>query len=289
MSANRVAETSTSTGTGNFTLDGAWAIATTFNTGNITFNSFYGLSHVFPYTIQDKLGNWEDGEGYLSSATTLVRQNVFNTSIGTTAKVNFPAGDKIVIVGTNARAFGSRMLNQVNWSLTGQSVGVRGEITLTANRLYVVPHLITAPTKLSALAYTVTLGVASSQARIGIYNLTKQPDTGNNYDSSFSLLEDFGLIDTATASIKSVTTTRKLGQGVYGFAIIANGAIRVMSGNTNLLELGLSPNTYQSNPISHWYNDGASQFTALPATTFGAMAAVMNAGAPQAMIKGGIL
>jgi len=288
MSANNIAETSTSTGTGNFTLAGAWSQAGTFNTGNLTFNSFYGTNHVFPYMIRDTSGNWESGEGYLSASTTLVRSNVFNNSLGTTAKIDFSAGDKIVFVPTDARAFGSRMLNQVNYSLTGQSVGTRGEITLTANRMYVIPTLITAPTKLSAIAYTVTLGAATSTARIGIYNLTKQPDGGNNYDSTFSLLVDLGTIDVTTAGIKSISTTIKLGQGVYGFAIISNGAPKIMSGNTNLLELGLSPNTYQSNPLSHWYNDGAGQHTALPATTNGAMAAIMNSGAPQPMIKGGI-
>ena len=110
----------------------------------------------------------------------------------------------------------------------------------------------------------------------------------NNYDSSFSLIVDLGTINVTTAGVKSISTTLKLGQGAYGFAIISNGAPKLMAGTTNLIELGLSPNTYQSNPISHWYEDGASQFTALPATTFGAMAAVMNSAAPQPMIKGGV-
>jgi len=288
MSMNRVAETSSSTGTGNFTLGGAWSQVGTFNTGNRTFNVAYGLNHVFPYMIRDKLGNVEVGEGYLSSSNTLVRLTVFTNSLETTAKIDFPAGEKIVVVPTDARAFGSRMLNKVNYSLTGQSVGIRGEITATANRLYVIPTLITAPVKLSTLSYTVTVGAAGSTARLGLYNLVKQSDTGNNYDTAFTLLADLGTIDTATAGIKGISTTLSLGQGVYGFALICNGAAKFVAGNTNLLELGLSPNTYQSNPVSHWYNDGSSQHAALPATTFGAMAAIMNTGAPQPMIRGGI-
>lgn len=287
MSANNIAETSTSTGTGNFTLAGAIVDAANYIYG-ATFSSFYGVNHLFPYRIEDTNNNWELGEGYLSASSTLVRQNVFNNSLGTTAKIDFPAGSKRVFVPTEARAFGGRMLNKVNYSLTGQSVGVRGEITLTANRMYVTPTLITAPCRLTKIAYTCTLQAASSSMRIGIYNLIKQSDTGNNYDTNFTLLVDLGTVDTSTTGIKFINTDIKLGQGVYGFAIISNGAPRIMSSSTNIIDLGLSPNTYQSNPLSHWYNDGASQFTALPATTNGAMAAIMNAGAPQAMILGGI-
>ena len=287
MSANNIAETSTSTGTGNFTLAGAIYDTANYVYG-FTFNSFYGTNHVFPYRIEDTTGNWELGEGYLSASTTLVRQNVFNNSLGTTAKIDFPSGAKRVFVPTDARAFGARMLNKVNYSLTGQSTGVRGEITLTANRMYVTPTLITAPVRLTTIAYTCTLQAASSTMRIGIYNMIKQPDTGNNYDSVFTLLVDLGTVDTSTTGIKFINTDIKLGQGVYGFAVISNGAPRIMSTSTNIIDLGLSPNTYQSNPLSHWYNDGASQHTALPATTNGAMAAIMNAGAPQVMFKGGI-
>ena len=287
MSANNIAETSTSTGTGNFTLAGAIYDTANYVYG-FTFNSFYGTSHVFPYRIEDTAGNWELGEGYLSASTTLVRQNVFNNSLGTTAKIDFPAGSKRVFVPTDARAFGARMLNKVNYSLTGQSSGIRGEITLTANRMYVTPTLITAPVRISTIAYTCTLQAASSTMRIGIYNMIKQPDTGNNYDSVFTLLVDLGTVDTSTTGIKFINTDIKLGQGVYGFAVISNGAPRIMSTSTNIIDLGLSPNTYQSNPLSHWYNDGASQHTALPSTTNGAMAAIMNAGAPQVMLKGGI-
>lgn len=287
MSANNVAETSTSTGTGNFTLAGAIIDAANFVYSE-TFNVAYGVNHVFPYRINDNNNNWELGEGYLSSATTFVRLNVFNNSLGTTAKIDFPAGNKRVFVPTDARAFGARMLNKVNYSLTGQSVGVRGEITLTTNRMYVTPTLITAPVRISTIAYTCTLQAASSTMRIGIYNMIKQPDTGNNYDSVFTLLVDLGTVDTSTTGIKFINTDIKLGQGVYGFAVISNGAPRIMSTSTNIIDLGLSPNTYQSNPLSHWYNDGASQHTALPSTTNGAMAAIMNAGAPQVMLKGGI-
>lgn len=290
MSMNRVAETisEASSGTGNLTLTGAWNQAGTINGGNETFFDALGINHVFRYTIRDLNNNWEDGEGYLSDATTLVRLTVFRNSLKTTAKINFSTGFKVLMIATTALAFGSRMLNNVNYSLTSQSVGVRGEITMVANRLYVTPHLLLTPQKASTIAHTITQGAASSQMRVGIYNLVKQTG-GNNYDSAFMLFKDLGLVDVTSAGVKSITTDFNLQQGVYGIGVISNGAPRIMAGGTNLLDLGLSPNTYQFNPISHWYNDGASQFTALPAMTFGAMAAIMNAGGPQAMFRGGII
>jgi len=289
MSANNIAETSTSTGTGDLTLAGAIVDAANYVYGQ-TFNSFYGLNHVFPYRIEDTASNWEVGEGYLSASTTLVRVNVFNNSLGTTAKIDFPAGAKRVYVPTDARAFGSRMLNNVNYSLTGQSVGVRNAITMGVNTLYVTPTLIVAPCKLTSIAYTVTSPAgAGKRMRVGLYNLVKQPDTGNSYDTLFTLIADFGTVDVATSGLKSINVDLKLGQGVYGFATISDGTPAVMSAGTSLLELNLSPNTYQSQPLSQWNVVNAAYFTALPATTPNAMSAVMNAGAPQVMIKGGIL
>lgn len=289
MSANKIAETSTSTGTGDFALAGAWNIADSFNTGNLSFNSYYGLNHVFPYMIQDKLGNWESGEGHLSSSTNLVRLSVFNNSLGTTDKVNFPAGDKLVCVPTDARAFGSRMLNKVNYSLTGPSAGVRNATALAVNTLYVMPTLISAPCKLTQVAYTVTSPAAAGKTmRVGIYNLTKQSDTGNSYDSVFPLLIDLGTVDVASSGAKFINVDLKLGQGVYGFAVISDGTPSLMASGTNLLDLGMSPNTYQNQPVSFWNVSSAPAFTALPVTTPNAMSAIMNAPAPQAMIKGGI-
>lgn len=288
MSANNVAETSASTGTGNIVLGGAWSQPGTYNIHNSTFYSFFGINHVFDYEIRDLLGNREKGEGFLSNANTLVRLNVFTNSVGTTAKINFPTGEKIVFVPTDARAFGSRMLNKVNYSLTPNMIGIRGEITMTANRLYLTPHLIPAPWKVGTIAHTITQGAGSSQMRVGIYNVLKQADTGQNYDSNFTLLADLGTIDVSTPGVKAITVDLNLAQGVYLIATISNGAPRIMACGTNVLDLGMAANTYQSHQPTHFYNDGASQFAALPANTFGAMAAIMNAGAPQAAFRGGI-
>jgi trimeric autotransporter adhesin len=90
--ADRVQETSTSTGTGSFTLDGAVTGYQTFaviGNGNTTF-----------YTIADQGGaNWEVGIGtYSTTGPTLARTTVLSNSNGNTSPVSFTAGTKTVFV-----------------------------------------------------------------------------------------------------------------------------------------------------------------------------------------------
>lgn len=88
--ADRVQETTTTTGTGTVTLGGASAGYQSFaviGNGNTTY-----------YTITDSSGNWEVGVGtYTSSGTTLSRDTVLSSS-NSGALVNFGAGSKNVFV-----------------------------------------------------------------------------------------------------------------------------------------------------------------------------------------------
>ena len=89
--ADRVQETTTSTGTGTITLAGAVTGFQSFaaiGNGNTTF-----------YTIADQTGSdWEVGVGtYTSSGTTLSRDTVLSSS-NSGSLVNFGAGTKNVFV-----------------------------------------------------------------------------------------------------------------------------------------------------------------------------------------------
>jgi hypothetical protein len=88
---DRVKETSTTTGTGTFTLAGA-------STGFQSF-SVIGNGNTTFYTIVDSAaGTWEVGIGtYTSSGTTLSRDTVLESS-NSGSKVNFGAGNKDVFV-----------------------------------------------------------------------------------------------------------------------------------------------------------------------------------------------
>lgn len=72
--ADRVKETTSTTGIGTITLAGA-------ATGFRTFNAGFGTNVFFYYVLLDGDGiAWETGRGYLSSSTTLVRNTIHKSS-----------------------------------------------------------------------------------------------------------------------------------------------------------------------------------------------------------------
>jgi len=91
---DRVKETSTSTGTGDFTLAGAAAQFKSFSS-RFTSGTEDAADPIY-YCIQGQTGTeWEVGRGYLSGATTLVRLTIFASS-NSDAAVSFSAGTKDV-------------------------------------------------------------------------------------------------------------------------------------------------------------------------------------------------
>lgn len=87
--ADRVKDTTTTTGTGNITLSGSAP------TGYQTFASQFAVNEPLYYTISSSGADWETGIGYLSASTTLVRSCVLGSS-NSNALVNFSAGSKDV-------------------------------------------------------------------------------------------------------------------------------------------------------------------------------------------------
>lgn len=88
---NHVQETSTSTGTGDFTLDGA-------ATGFLAFGSQLADGTVVFYSIYDDSGNVETGVGtYRTGPARLERDTVYQSTNGG-AKVNWVSGTKNVVV-----------------------------------------------------------------------------------------------------------------------------------------------------------------------------------------------
>ena len=89
--ADRVQDTSTTTGTGSFTLSGSPP------TGYQAF-SVVGNGNTTYYAAYDTAGNWEVGVGtYSSTGPTLARTTILSSSNAGSA-VNFPAGTKNIIV-----------------------------------------------------------------------------------------------------------------------------------------------------------------------------------------------
>jgi hypothetical protein len=127
--ADRVKETSTTTGTGTLTLAGA-------ETG---FQSFaaVGDGNTTYYTIQHaSLNEWEVGIGtYTSSGTTLSRDTIFSSSNSGSA-VNFSAGSKFVFVTlpSDKAVIGAR-----GYVENTQTISYSSSITTGSNALSVGP------------------------------------------------------------------------------------------------------------------------------------------------------
>lgn len=92
--ADRVLETTTTTGTGALTLGGAIA-------GFRTFASVFRPETQVYYTISDNLGNWEVGSGTFNA---VLRRERIIASSNACLLVNLPAGTKSVFVTQPATA-----------------------------------------------------------------------------------------------------------------------------------------------------------------------------------------
>lgn len=89
---DRIKDSTTSTGTGNLTLSG------TAPTGYVAFATVFALEDRFKYAVSSSGGSeWEVGQGYLSTSTTLVRE-VIEASSNSNAAVSFSSGTKDVFV-----------------------------------------------------------------------------------------------------------------------------------------------------------------------------------------------
>ena len=115
--ADRVRETSTSTGTGSFTLGGAL-------TGFRSFGSVLATADTTYYAIVASGGtDWEVGIGTFTAPNTLARTTVLSSSnLG--SAVNFGAGAKDVFISLPASRTITASNGQLFWDNTNNRLGV---------------------------------------------------------------------------------------------------------------------------------------------------------------------
>jgi hypothetical protein len=136
---DRVKETTTSIGTGTINLAGATAGFESFVSGIGNTNSTY-------YAISLSQGAWEVGIGTVTDAATdtLSRDTVISNSLGTTAKIDFAAGEKDVFCTIPAKRTISPIMTATGYVVTHASTldqdqtldsGVlAGPVTITATQ-----------------------------------------------------------------------------------------------------------------------------------------------------------
>ena len=151
--ANRVWETSVTTGTGNLTLAGA---VENFR----TFSPKIANATPFRYMIDNEAGLWEIGTGQLSSASVLVRTTVEDNSAGDTTKINFTGELQVFIalsaadeaafdakLDATAKAADSNLLDGISsesFARTDITETFDGNVTFT-NELFARDYGITMP------------------------------------------------------------------------------------------------------------------------------------------------
>lgn len=153
VTADRVRDTSTTTGTGSFTVSG------TAPTGYRTLSAVLSASDTFYYAIQHQTANeWEVGLGTYSSANVFARTTVLSSSNANTA-VTFSSGTKDVFITLAA----TKTLQSPNAGVDFAAPGTATTFTATqtfsgsSSALAMVVSDVAEPITVSATAATGTI------------------------------------------------------------------------------------------------------------------------------------
>lgn len=211
--ADRVRDTSTTTGTGAVTVSG------TPPTRHRTFADVCATNDTLPYFIENRSANeWEVGIGTYSASNQLTRTTVLSSS-NANAAVSFSAGTKDVVLGIPARNAYADVANKssdwTNWTPTLSADG--GTITTSsvvyarysqANKtvsFYFVCLITTVGTATGALIFTLPTTAGYAPVFLGTDNFAGELC--------------FGLTSTGTANVRVLEYdgTTPLHDGTYVF------------------------------------------------------------------------
>jgi hypothetical protein len=180
--ADRVRETSTTIGTGNFTLAGAL-------TGYQTFDSALDTGDTTYYAIADQGGaNWEVGIGTFTSPATLARTTILSSSNGGSV-VTFGAGTKDVFISLPASKTNTVEAGNLTFASTGQRITGDFSNATIANRTMFQSNTTNGDTRVGALPNGTATG-----ARFELFN---NSDTTNSSRLSFVMSSTEAAISSA--------------------------------------------------------------------------------------------
>lgn len=213
--ADRVRETSTTTGTGTLTLSGAV-------TGFQTFSSAIGANNTCFYVISHRsAAEYEVGFGTVGSpATTLARTSVIASS-NSNAAVNFSAGTKDVFVTQPAQQLGSQGINVTGGRLTTESgVPSSTDDRLSQGTIYFTPYL----SNIIWLYSTFWRPITFSEKSLSLSGIT----TGKPYDI-------YGYLSSGDLALESLAWTNDTTRAT---ALARQDGVWVKSGDATRLYLG---------------------------------------------------
>lgn len=215
-----VEETSSTSGTTSFTLAGA-------TTNNITFNTAFGTNRLFKYYARAG-SQWEQGTGYLSASTTLVRQKVEFNSLGTVALINFSTAPTVFCDIAPSAYSPPIPLRAAGEYVRSEDIGsaiVEATLTLSAGYCYFMPFWYSSPNQIDQLSFYVANNTTSTIGRVGLYaHSTTKNQPGK-------LLVQSGELDVSTPGWREFTLSTPLSiQGEqHWVAIIVSGGVQVMA------------------------------------------------------------
>jgi len=235
--ADRVRESSTTTGTGTITLAGAafgYQSFAVVGDGNTTY-----------YTIYDPTsGDWEVGIGtYTASGTTLSRTTVLASS-NAGSLVSFGAGAKDVFVTYPSErsvyrdSANTYTVQQAFDALTANTAGI-GTATLTAGTVSTTP---TGNTDIANKAYVDTVAAAGIHYHTPVY--VESPNTAGNLNATYN---------NGTAGVGATLTNAGTQATLVIDGVTLSGGERVLIYNqTNQFENGVYIVTNAGSPSTNW-------------------------------------
>ena len=260
--ANRVWETSATTGTGSLTLAGAVANYQTFNSG-------YGTDVSFSYWIDNEAGDWEAGVGHLSASTTLVRDTILDNSAGTLVALSF-TGDLQVFVQRSAQYsdfYARRNSSAINfaegWYISPHLAGdsLVDATNINANKVYLVPFWWDGGVITEMSTKFATTINSSTKFRLGVYHCEPDGDAGGLIGQTGNLTP---VINTVVEG--SLASPINLAAGWYFTAYLDDGGARLKGQNgTNSTSNPLGVRAFNSN-FNYAADSISSGWTVMPAT-----------------------
>lgn len=215
--ADRVKETTTTTGTGAITLAGAVS-------GFQAFSAVCSVADTVPYTIAGQTGTeWETGIGTYSGANTLTRTTVLSSSNAGSA-VNFSAGTKDVFCGPLAKRLDPTVA--VSSTNTAFPIPFVASATAGAQPVYVNSGFTYNPSTGALAVGPITATGGTVTASTPTLNATQ---TWNSAGTTFNGLF-LNVTDTASASTSLLANLQINGSSVFyvdksGNVITKNGTL----------------------------------------------------------------
>ena len=276
MLANRIKETTATTGTTNFVLAGAVA----------KFRAFiikFAVNRRFVYwAVNDADEEWETGIGYQTESGgvyTLVRETVLDNSADGTTALSFTTAPTLFSEMNSSTLLPSLGVIASNTLISSEHLtGDLTDITITANRIYYMPFLYSTDKDFDSMVILFDTVDTASKVRLGLYE--------NNSGRPGDLIIQTGdVTPNAETFVETSVTQTSVPVGWYFIAMITDGTMQTRKAEFygTLSPLGIREGQTFAQHYGHGYTDISSGWSALPSTA--GTLTLINAEGPKLLLR----